>query len=116
MSNTIKIQKVKNSISIFTEYKNMPEFTKVLRRNLKGYTLNKHLEGCYEGKPESAIRLDIDIEGTQGMTERNIRNILDFIYSENQQFSIRLLVNNSIFYPVSTTQGVEAIRREFVKW
>ena len=112
----MKVQKVLNTIEIYTEYKNYGEFEKVIKKNLKGFTLNTYLVGGWEGSLERSIRLEIDIlENQKDITTRNIINILDFIYKENKQFSIRLKVNNSIYYPENVKESLYAIDREFIK-
>ena len=112
----MKVQKVLNTIEIYTEYKNYVEFEKGIKKNLKGFTLNTYLVGGWEGSLERSIRLEIDIlENQKDITTRNIINILDFIYKENKQFSIRLKVNNSIYYPENVKESLYAIDREFIK-
>jgi hypothetical protein len=112
----MKVKKVLNTIEIYTEYKNYGRFEKVIKKNLEGFTLNTYLVGGWKGSLERSIRLEIDIlENQKDITTRNIKNILDFIFKENQQFSIRLKVNNSICYPENVKESLYAIDKEFRK-
>ena len=112
----MKIKKINNTISIDTEMieVNQNELIKVLNRELEGYSLAYQM-GYYKGTEEQSQKITIDIIKEGYTTPRNLMNILDFIYKVNKQFSIRLNVNGSIYYPENTKEGITAIQKELKK-
>ena len=109
----MKMKKINNTISIDTEMveANQDGLIKVLNRELEGYSLAYQI-GYYKSTPEQSQKITIDIVKEGYTTTRNLMNILDFIYKVNNQFSIRLNVNGSIYYPENTKEGTTAIQKE----
>ena len=112
----MKMKKISNTISIDTEMieANQNDLIKVLNTELEGYSLMYQM-GYYKGTPEQSQKITIDIVKEGYTTTRNLMNISDFIYKVNNQFSIRLDVNGSIYYPENTKEAITAIQQDLKK-